>query len=335
MKTDSDYSKKIDQQLEQYASVELLHKLPAIRDYWFQKFIAPRVVQVLYRERAKQGNFYANFFEGILRDNANEQTRLLSLGAGDCKHEVGIVKELKARGLGGFRLECLELSETLLEMGKRMAENEGISDLMTFSQVDLNYWSPCGDYKGVMAHHALHHFVELERIFSGIIQCIGTTGSFVTCDVIGRNGHLLWPEVLGLMESLWSSLPVEKKFNHQFKKKCEKFPNHDCSTEGFEGIRAQDILPLLVNNLCFEYFLGYGGLTDAFVGRGFGDNYTPESVEDRKFIDAIQLMNDTLCDAGYLKPTRMMAVLRHPGYRGQTRFFRHWSPEFCQRLMPV
>ncbi len=330
MKTDADYKEKINEQLEQYASVELLHTLPAIRDYWFHKFVMPRVREVFYRGKRKQGNFYAHFFENILRTAPNGGACLLSLGTGDCKLEVGIVKELRERGLDQFQFECLELSESLLQMGRRMAENEDVSDLMVFSQTDMNEWTPRREYNGVIAHHALHHFVELEKIFSGVIQCLGDTGIFMTCDVIGRNGHLLWPEVLSIIESLWRSLPEEKTFNHQFKKKYKEFPNHDCSTAGFEGIRAQDILPLLVDNFCFEYFLGYGGLTDPFVGRGFGDNYTPSSSDDREFIGAIQLMNDTLCDVGYLKPTRLMAVLRPPGLCEQARFFRHWSPEFCR-----
>jgi 2-polyprenyl-3-methyl-5-hydroxy-6-metoxy-1,4-benzoquinol methylase len=332
VKTGPDYAKRIDQQLKQYANVDLLHRLPAIRDYWFAKFIRPRVQQVFYAEKSRRGDFYANLFEDILRHTTSGDARLLSLGAGDGKHEITIVKQLQSRGLDGFKLECLELSETLLEMAKQTAEENGVSELMLFSQADLNEWSPGREYAGVLAHQALHHFVNLERIFSNVIQCIGTTGIFATCDVIGRNGHLLWPEMLSLTESLWSSLPIEKKFNHQLKKTYEAFPNHDCSAQGFEGIRAQDILPLLVKNFRFEYFLGYGGLTDPFIGRGFGANYSPESNEDRTFIDAIQLMNDTLCDVGYLKPTRMMAVLRHPSSRGERRFFRHWTPEFCVRI---
>jgi len=32
----------------------------------------------------------------------------------------------------------------------------------------------------------------------------------------------------------------------------------DCSKQGFEGIRAQDILPLLVKKFSFRSFLGFG-----------------------------------------------------------------------------
>ena len=335
MQKDPDYSKKVEQQLRQYATVEVLHTLPAIRDYWFGKFIIPRVREVFYRGESRRGNFYANLFEAVLRETTGGNTRLLSLGPGDCKHEVTIVKELKERGIDNFKLECLELSETLLERGRRMAEENGVAKLMIFSQADLNKWSPGHNYAGVMAHQALHHFVALEQIFFNVLSCIGTAGIFITCDVIGRNGHLLWPETLNLTESLWSALAIEKKFHHQFKKTCKTFPNHDCSTEGFEGVRAQDILPLLFQTFTFECFLGYGGLTDSFVGRSFGPNYSPEVPEDRTFIDAIQLMNDTLCDVGYLKATRMMAILRHPDYQGRARFYRHWSPEFCRRVVTV
>jgi len=332
-KSDPDYSKRVAQQLKQYATVEELHRLPAIRDYWFHKFIIPRVRDVFYHGEARQGNFYANFFEGILRNKQEGLVKLLSLGPGDCKHEIIIAKELKARGFSNFQLECLELSTSLLHSGMHMAEEAGVSGLMVFSQGDVNEWSPRQDYDAVMAHHALHHFVELEAIFSKIIQCIGTHGIFLTCDVIGRNGHQLWPEALEIVESLWQTLPLEKRFHNRLKKRCDKFLNHDCSTEGFEGVRAQDILPLLVEKFSFEYFLGYGGLTDPFVGRAFGENFKPDSADDRTLIDGVQLMNDTLCDVGHIKPTRMMGILRHPDDASKTRIFRHWSPSFCRRLV--
>ncbi len=48
----------------------------------------------------------------------NEQVSLV-LGAGDCKLEVGIAHELRARGLDQFQFECLELSDALLQKRER------------------------------------------------------------------------------------------------------------------------------------------------------------------------------------------------------------------------
>jgi hypothetical protein len=44
-------------------------------------------------------------------------------------------------------------------------------------------------------------------------------------------------------------MPPEKRFNNQLKTSWEEFENWDCSGEGFEGIRSEDILKFL-----FKYF---------------------------------------------------------------------------------
>ena len=41
----------------------------------------------------------------------------------------------------------------------------------------------------------------------------------------------------------------------------------------FEGIRAQDILPLLVERFTFDEFIGFGNVIDPFVDRSFGPNF--------------------------------------------------------------
>ena len=65
------------------------------------------------------------------------------------------------------------------------------------------------------------------------------------------------------------------------------FINHDCSTVGFEGIRAQDILPLLLDRFQFHRFAAWGGLLDIFVDRAFGHNLSSEKPFDREFIDTM------------------------------------------------
>ena len=60
----------------------------------------------------------------------------------------------------------------------------------------------------------------------------------------------------------------------------EQYENWDCSEEGFEGIRAQDILKLLNKNFYFKKFLAYGNLIDIFIDRN--SNYL--SVEDLNYL---------------------------------------------------
>ncbi|MBI4464064.1 MAG: hypothetical protein HY647_05115 [Acidobacteria bacterium] len=181
-----------------------------------------------------------------------------------------------------------------------------------------------------MAQHTLHHMVKLEETFSNIKKAIGANGYFLTADMVGRNGHMRWPEALEIVQDIWAKMPDRYKYNHQLKRFEAIYDNWDCSQEGFEGIRAQDILPLLVKNFHFEGFVAFGNLPDIFVDRGFGPNFDMKNPDDTEFIDRVGALNDRLISEGAIKPTQLVAAMRCQR-TGQTRCYQHWTPEFCIR----
>jgi hypothetical protein len=144
--------------------------------------------------------------------------------------------------------------------------------------------------------------------------------------VIGRNGHMRWPEAYRLINLMWQFLPPEKRLHTILKRVDEQFYNHDCSTQGFEGVRAQDIPPLLVKYFHFETFYAFGKLIDVFTSRGYGPNFDPKVKEDAAFIDFVEELNEILLDAGYLKPTRMCAVMTLKPAE-TPRFYKGQTPE--------
>jgi len=144
----------------------------------------------------------------------------------------------------------------------------------------LNSWSvpkrSGRRYTAVLANYILHHIVELESLLEGVAAAIGSSGVLITADMIGRNGHMRWPEALGIITALWGTLPEKLKYNHQLRVTDHAFNNWDCCRDGgFEGVRAQDILPLLVNRFHIEKFLAAGNLTDVFCDRLYGPNFDP------------------------------------------------------------
>lgn len=177
--------------------------------------------------------------------NSGRTSRFLSLGSGNCDLEIQIVSELVSRGKSDFTIECLDINEAMLERGREAAERAGIERHLTFTCGDFNSWKPCTHYESVVAIQVLHHVVELEQLFAAIKSALRETGSFVVSDMIGRNGHLRWPEALELVQEFWRSLPPSYRYNQQLRRYEEEFEDWDCSQEGFEGIRSQDILPLL------------------------------------------------------------------------------------------
>lgn len=321
------YAAKLEAQIEQYRQVENIHDLPDIFHYWSNKHLRPRLNEVMGADSI--ADFYALPMKRAIEAKGSA-ARLLSIGAGDCSVEVSVAKRLLDLGAYGFRLTCLEVSPHLVKRAQQAISDNQLGGLVSVQLVDINQWEPRETYAAVMANHSLHHFVELERIFAGVHASLEESGAFVTNDMIGRNGHMRWPEVLEFVNGLWSFMPDRFKHNRQLGRFEAEFVNWDCSGEGFEGVRAQDILPLLNRTFGFESFLAFGGIVDVFVDRAFGHNFDPESSSDKAFVDFLQLLNDRLIEGGLVKPTTMFAVMRK-GSECQTRAWKGWSPAFCER----
>ncbi|HZR64401.1 MAG TPA: methyltransferase domain-containing protein [Terriglobales bacterium] len=275
--------------------------------------------------------FVASAIEAFHQPGANR--RIVSLGAGECVHEITLIKRLLENGEDDFMLEALELSPVRSERARELAAKEGVGRYLTITEADLNTWVPKQKYSIVIAKDTLHHVLELEHLFDSIHQALEDEGTFLTSDMIGRNGHMRWPEALELIQSMWRFIPNHYKTNHQLKRVEQEYQNWDCSKVGFEGIRAQDILPLLVKKFSFRSFLGFGNLPDIFIERGFGHNLSVEDPHDTGFIDFLEDLNTLLIDLGYLKPTMIRAaMMRSRPNPPPVRCYRHWTPEFCARV---
>lgn len=253
-------------------------------------------------------HFFALEILRIKRELNVDRVRVLSLGSGECSLEVGVAKILTYHG-APYSFCCTDISPSMIVAGEACAAREGLRANFEFRLCDINKDFPSGPWDVVVANHCLHHFIELEFIFDRIREELGG-GAFVISDMIGRNGHMRWPETLTFVEAFWNMLPPEKRVDRINRIARTNFVNYDCAAGTLEGVRAQDILPLLLGRFEFERFLGYGGLPDIFVDRMYGGNFDAESPADQAFIDALELVNSALMSSGQIKPTMMFATVR-------------------------
>jgi SAM-dependent methyltransferase len=322
------YARRVASQIEQYRSVENIHELPAIFHYWSNRYLRPRMNELFGSDSIPE--FYARPFLAAA-SRSSERPRFLSIGAGDCSVEISVARKLIELGLADFELVCLELSPHLVRRANAALESAGLSAKLSVRRVDVNSWRPEEDYSATMANHSLHHLVELESIFEGVRKSLRPGGVFVTNDMIGRNGHMRWPETLEVVELLWEVLPRRLKLNQQTGRWDDTFQNLDCSDDGFEGVRAQDILPLLVQTFQFQTFLAHGGFVDVFTDRSYGHNFDPTRLADTELLDSIHRFNEELIDNGEVKPTVMFAILGNERSASPASCWRHWSPQYCVR----
>ena len=113
-----------------------------------------------------------------------------------------------------------------------------------------------------------------------------------------------------LVDEFWAELPSRYRYNRQLQRQEDRFDDWDCSVAGFEGIRAQDILPELIRRFHFDLFIGFANIIDPFIDRSFGFNFDAEADWDRSFIDRVHARDEMELAAGRIKPTHMYAVMR-------------------------
>ena len=322
------YRKRLRSELGFYSACANVQDLPAIAHYWSNKFLVPMLRPLGFTNAIELVRPY------ILRTCRKSPGTLIccaSLGCGHSQAEINIGQWLREQDCSNFLFECYDVNPDALRRGETLAREKDLQQHFRFDTFDINAWRPRRRYPIIVAFQSLHHVLELERLFETIRKTIGPAGYFLADDMIGRNGHQRWPEALRLVEELWIDLPKRYKYNHQIGRVIDPFENFDCSKEGFEGIRAQDILPLLVRNFQFEVFVGFGNIIDVFIDRGYGHNFDPAKSEDTDFIDKVHALDMKHLEFGTLKPTHLQAAMTTVARR-RTAMYKHMSPEFCLRL---
>jgi SAM-dependent methyltransferase len=322
----SDYAKRIAAERGIFADQVEVHDLPAIFHYWSNKYLRPKLELAGF---SHPDAFFADYLERACADASSSPARFASLGCGNADTEVRVATLLVERGVRDFTIDCIDINEAMLERGRELARDAHVSAQIRTLVGDFNDWQPTTRYAAIMANQSLHHVLNLEGLFSAVEAALEPDGRFITSDMIGRNGHMRWPEALEIVQEFWKELPAEYRYNVQLKRQEDQFEDWDCSGEGFEGIRAQDILGLLVDRFDFELFIPYANAIDPFIDRNFGPHFDVNSARDREFIDRVQARDEAAIIAGTITPTHLIAVLRRRPYSGEQRIIGTRTPRDC------
>ncbi|MEL7060118.1 MAG: class I SAM-dependent methyltransferase [Acidobacteriota bacterium] len=323
--------RRLDEEIERYRDCTNVHELPAIFHLWSHRYVLPKLQACGFESIAE---FQLHYLDDACRAGAaagDPEPLIASIGSGNCDVEVELAEALRARGLDQFRFHCLDLNPHMLERGRALAADRNLEQHFLFEEVDLDRWTPSRRYAGALAHHSLHHLVGLEHLFASLREALGDHGVFVINDMIGRNGHMRWPEALHHVGSIWSErLEPRHRYNNASRCMSGDFVNFDCSQEGNEGIRAQDILPLLLEEFHFDLFIGFANIIEPFVDRIYGHNFDAENPQDVDLILEIAELDERLLSTGEITPTQMFAAVRTRPV-ASPRHYAHWTADFCVR----
>lgn len=234
----------------------------------------------------------------------NRPVRILSLCSGAARIEAQFASGVVERA----EWTLLDISEGLLQAA---ANNfpAGVSPRLIVA--DLNEIEDFGErFDVVMCVSALHHIVELERVAEFIQQVLVDDGEFWSIgEAIGRSGNRLWQEEYAVANSFFRRLPERLRRNRRSMKPDQDLPDADYSEATFEGIRSDEIEPLLSHRLepvqlyrrnCFLWRL---------VDLAYADNYDLSDAEDIAWIQAAVRSELAHYRAGG-RPTELHGVFR-------------------------
>ena len=311
-----------------------VHQLPEIFHYWSNKYLLPK--EQLFGFNNPDEFFYKYCKDYCLQLTDTAQIKIISIGSGNGELEVNIAINLVKSGITNFIIECMDINAKMHARTIKLAESHHVEHYIQTLQKDFNDWQPDKKYDLILANQSLHHVTELEQLFESIYQGLSPQGKFVTSDVIGRNGHMRWPEALEMVQAFWQELSRQYTYNPAYKRYEKKYINHDCSARSFEGIRAQDVLPLLVNKFEFEMFLPFANIIMVFIDRTFGHNFDANNEWDLDFIDRVHAADEAAILNGTIKPTQMLAVMTKPALEKAQKkstllLNPKLTPEFCIR----
>ena len=324
---ESRYGNRVQSEIETFTGINVQETLPPIMHYWAHNNLPPILAPFGFSNASE---FFRMYMARLCSQWPGQTLSFLSIGSGTSASEINIAEWLRENGIENYFFECADINPKLLEIGSASAASRNFSEHFSFITFDVNSWRPERQYHVILALQSLHHFVELELLFAKIHGALHPDGFFMSDDMIGRNGHMRWPEALKFVNELWRELPDKYKYNHGLKRFEKEYENWDCSTVGFEGIRSQDILPLLVERFHFDFFVAFGNIVDIFVDRCFGPNFDPENEWDRAFIDRVHALDVEELESGRVKPTHMMAAMTTKPVE-HVKIHKHFSPEFCVR----
>jgi SAM-dependent methyltransferase len=324
---DTEYQKRLATETENFSGQVNVHDLPEIFHYWSNKHLLPMCESLGF---SSPDDFFAQHLARASSGAIHRPARFASIGAGNCDAEIRLALALKQRGIEDFTIDCIDINEAMLARGRASAQQTGVDSQINPTRGDFNAWQPAHRYDAILANQSLHHVLELENLFDAIASALTPEGLFVTADMIGRNGHQRWPEALAIVEEFWCELPSAYRYNRQLERQEERFLDWDCAQQSFEGIRAQDVLPLLIERFGFELFFAYGNVIDPFVDRSFGHHFNIDRDWDRDFIDRVHARDEAELLAGRIKPTHMFAAMRKRD-AGTLVCWKHLTPEFCVR----
>jgi len=292
-----DYDRLIEEEKEHYSKIEVTEKLTEggrhAHEAW--EFYWKRVSENIQASSGAYGNLVAYLEKNIPED---KKINVLSLGSGYCGHEIMMAEQFSRE----YEILCVDINEDLFKKAREVADGKDLG--LSFAVRDLNFIEiPPGKYDLIFAHAVLHHIINLEHLYGQIAGGLTDEGLFHLIEVVGKNRLLIWEENQAVVNKLLDICPAGLVADTRIHVTEEE--------EGMEGVRQEEILPLLKD----YFYPKYEHLHGAFMryvclDERLGKALCPSRTEARKYLDFLIDCDESCVRRKLLRPLEVWGVYR-------------------------
>jgi SAM-dependent methyltransferase len=220
-----------------------------------------------------------NFVDRLKSMAESRPIRILSLCSGAARIEAGFSAQVG--DLAEWTL--LDINSDLLRTAAQQFPRSVKVDLIDANANQLFDFGEKWDI--ILCVSALHHIVELEKLFAFCHASLTDSGEFWSIgENIGRNGNRLWPDALKVANSYFGLLPERYRLNSHTGIIDTEIPDRDYSVGCFEGIRSEEIEPKLDIWFQQEHIYRRNCFLWRLMNLAYSDNYDLTKKEDRMWI---------------------------------------------------
>jgi len=256
----------------------------------------------LYKESISKrltGDLDGNPIEMIAENFFNPAAeRMLAIGCGLAFKEELLVKNGYVKKLVAF-----EASPIAVDTVKKRIKLSGLQDKIDIFSGDVADASLQDEsFDVVFIQAAIHHFYNIDEMFSLIHRVLKPGGRLLYDEYIGPDHHMYEPEVLELMDEVNNCLAPSFRWDTLRKETRTEVPQATLDwmleMDPSEGVHSSQILPLTYKFFDVEFRRDYGGtfMRPFFVG--ILPNFDFEDEKDQTVARLIILIEELLMRKG-------------------------------------
>lgn len=289
----SDYSKLVSEELEEYSNIEVQENLTEggvhaqkAWAFWFQYLTREIWKTSLYDEIVR-------FCDGV------GKPRILSLGCGYGGHEIQIARSLRS----SYEMIGVDLNPGILARARAAAAAQNLN--IRFLPLDMNFIEIRPDsFDLIMAHASLHHILNLEHVFHQMYRGLKDGGRLIVQDVIGKTQVLFWKPNVDFAIDVLNKMPA------RYRDGVSLPPYSEPSVQvGMEGIRQEEIEPLLSRFFGPIKMFKYGSFMRLICTHPeLGKRFDPDREPDRLYLLSLFDLDVRQVAEGKLAATELIAV---------------------------